>query len=717
MMEQKQAYINYKKFAVCYDCCGNTFSYFHTPEGKILEEGRLLGGFQKETGQLELDLNDYVFSTAENCQEMDGARLTVRYAGKEDPQKGIALIFTLSDTGVDCRMEGRGDLDWRFTGRLLWGENMQEDTFAMSLDRQGLDLRSALGPAASPVDDLLFNRKTDAALLFSRYHQLRLSFDWEANGYSMRSGTGGIDGIRGFFVSIQYDVYARKFHVPYRAVNKQNTFPHPPSGWMTWYAVQFDASEETVLANARFQKEHLAPFGADTVWVDWEWYHSSFQGVGPENIHVFAPDPARYPHGMAYVAEEIKKLGFIPAIWIGATNEPALNDELTENPELITVQRPSWCGQYFLDLSNPKFYQDYIPKVFHQLVDWGYQAIKWDCLPITLDYADLYHDRWYNPALTPEEALRQVVAKARECVGENFYLLSCAGTTVRDITFALDLFDAARIGGDIFKWQEFLEFCIERVLKFYQYHNVVHYNDPDNVVLREEFNTWDQAVSRISFVALLGLPVTFGDDLTQLPMDRVGLLKRALPPLDIHPMDIRETLFDHKLVKTNLSVCREFESWNIVNLFNAEEEAKECRLDLMDDLHLEAGEYHVYDYWNNQYCGCYSRALTVSLAPCASRVLAVHRALSHPQILSTSRHITQGGMELEQVRWDAQANVLSGSSAVVAGDRYDMVLSVPAGYRPAEAEHWEELCPGIWRVSHLPEESGSWQWSYAFTQE
>jgi hypothetical protein len=465
--------------------------------------------------------------------------------------------------------------------------------------------------------------------------------------YRFAISTEGNDYVRGFAVRVRTRVYEQKFGVRYRPINKHNTFPTPPAGWMTWYAVQFDAGEKTVHENAAWQAEHLRDFGATALWVDWEWFHSNLSGIGDPDTDTFHPDPRRYPQGLAPIAAAIEQLGLVPALWVGFTNDPTGNEMIRANPDMVLVQKPSWCGQFFLDPSHPKYLREYLPAAFSQLKQWGYKALKWDCLPITLQYLDRYHDGMANPVLTSEEALRGAFQAARDIVGPDFYMLSCSGHTSRDITMAADIFDAARIGGDIFQWDEYISQCIARVMKFYAFHNVMFYNDPDNVVLRPKFNTFDQAVSRLSFVALLGLPITLGDPLPELPADRVELLRRGLPPPDAHPMDIRETVHDYKVVKLNLAIATPFENWNVVDILNLTTGEADVRLDLQADLHLPAGSYHLYDFWENTYLGkCEATVpVTLQLRPFASRVLAVRPDLSRPQVLSTSRHLSQGAVD------------------------------------------------------------------------
>ena len=64
------------------------------------------------------------------------------------------------------------------------------------------------------------------------------------------------------------------------------------------------------------------------------------------------------------MADEIKKLGFIPALWIGATNDPTENEFIQQHPETVLVQKPQWCGQYFMDLTHPLYLEQFLPRVF-----------------------------------------------------------------------------------------------------------------------------------------------------------------------------------------------------------------------------------------------------------------------------------------------------------------------------------------------------------------
>jgi hypothetical protein len=721
--DEISAYANFRSFAVRYDMEKHCFSYWYAPannapSGCVVSDA-VIEDIYDTDGKSHISLSDYSKAVSAYRQGMDDTTLIITYSGGPRVLEELVITFVVSAKGIAFSAACWGTMDVRVSGKLHWGDDMEHDTFAVCLDRQKPDLRSALGPASSIIDNALFDRKSDRVLEFLAYGSLRIAFDWQDRGYRFLARTDGNDWTRGFTFTVCEHIYENRLSIPYRPINKKNTFPVPPCGWMTWYAVQFDASEKTVLENAHWQKEHLADFGATAAWVDWEWYHDHFGGIGREGVHSFSPDPLRYPHGLAYVAGEIKKLGLIPALWIGASNEPAMNAEMEKTPEMILVHRPSWCGQYFFDLSNDTYVNDYIPKVFGNIKEWGYSALKWDCNPTCIEYGDRYHDGMSKKEITTEHAWRRVIQKARDTVGENFYMLYCAGTGARDILGAADIFDAARIGGDIFRWSEFISQCVARVMKFYYCHNVLFYNDPDNVVIRPKFNNFEQALSRVSFISVLGLPVTLGDNLPDLPEERVELLRRIIPALDIHPMDIRETVHDYRTITVNLSIEKPFLQWNVVDILNLQEKDAGISLDIEEDLHLEAGSFLVYDFWNKRFIGESRKKIDVSLGPCASAVLAVHRKQHIPQFLSTSRHISQGAADLIDLSWDNDRLTLRGVSRVVKNDPYEIVLYMPQGWR-VSIEGNDTLSPNwetdgqICRLVYQLDKTGEFPWSVQF---
>ncbi|KPK48513.1 MAG: hypothetical protein AMK72_06755 [Planctomycetes bacterium SM23_25] len=99
-------------------------------------------------------------------------------------------------------------------------------------------------------------------------------------------------------------------------------------------------------------------------------------------------------------------------------------------------------------------------------------------------------------------------------------------------------------------------------------------------------------------------------------------------------------------------------------------------------------EYLVFEFWTQKFLGRSKGSFT---APAMDenngmQVFAIREARPHPWVLSTTRHISQGGASLLDERWDDGKKILSGKSAVVGGDPYVLTVHLPAGFRLAGAE-------------------------------
>jgi hypothetical protein len=713
-------YANYRRYWAAYEGQSRTFKLGWSGMGAFLENGTIRSILLPDKRSLSLE--EFKDSSARAEDIPDGRILHIRFTGGPEEVPELDLQFVLSARRIALEVRLKEDCAMAIEGALLWGDGMERSTFACRCDRKGGDLRLASGPAASRIDNCLFDRLTDRLLEVAGAAEFRMDFSWKEGRYRflMNSGSHLLTRRIGFVVHDRY--FENKFSVPYRPVRGETQFKTPPVGWMTWYALKFNVSEKSVLENAQWLSENLGAYGANCIWVDWEWYHSRIRSAGEHpDIDTFHPDPRRYPGGLKFLAEEIKRRGLVPAIWIGATNDPNRNGLLAAHPEWILAEQVEWCGRWWIDPSHPEVIASYIPSVFRQLMEWGFEAVKWDCLPISLEIADAQHGRFRRPEKSSEEALRDLIAAAREVLGPHRYMMSCSGHGLRDIGLAIDLFDGGRIGGDVFGWDEYVRNAVAPALKYLCFHNVLFYADLDNVVVRGEYNTIEQARSRVSFTGMSGTPVTLGDPLPELEAERIELLKRIIPVADIHPMDLDEHVQDLGTIVVNLLVAREFEQWNVVDVFNTTDGERTVAMDLAADLHLESGQrYLVFDFWAGRFLGAYDRMLHLKLPPFGSVLFSARRFTGVPQILSTSRHITQGAVDLRRVAWDGSGRTLTVESACVAHDPYAVHLYVPdpflptgvTGDCPAEIA---EVQGRVWTVKLSPAGTGIIHWEVRFS--
>lgn len=625
-----------------------------------------------------VDLGDTgIFTGFEDKRNNRGSiSRTLHYTGENPVLPEMDLVLSLTMQGFEVHVKSEKNCSVRFEGDLNWGDC--ENTYAAATNAKNGIFRSALGPAASKNDDMLFDRLTDHALIFQG--DTRITYDWEKKNYVFSATIGA----EGFCVADKENLLSGIYNITYKPVNRNSTFSAPPVGFMTWYSVKFDACEEVVLRNARWLSENLKDYGANCIWLDWEWCHKDMAGLRDDGASMLSPDKEKYPNGLDFVAAEIKKMGLTPCLWIGFVVESDKIDFIKNNPDVVLTENKQWCGTYFLDMSHPKYLNELLPAALSNVKSWGYEAVKFDCLPMSMTMHDRFHDQMYDPSLTTRQAYRNMIKKAREELGENFYMLFCSGAGDWCILAAPDMFDSARIGEDIFKWDSFLAEGVEKALRYYPLHNNVMYLDPDNVVMREEFSTPEQAASRIYFISMLGLPVTFGDEFRALDKQRLNFIKSCLPVLDIHPKDMEIQGLNGDLVKMNLAIAKPWEQYNVVNLFNASEESRTVSIDLKKELELDEGWYFVYDYVDHKLLTITDDSFTVELAPNTSKIFAVRKVLDRPQLLSTSRHISQGAAEIQDMVW--QSGTLTITSDLIANTPYSITVYVPDGYTPVDME-------------------------------
>ena len=250
---------------------------------------------------------------------------------------------------------------------------------------------------------------------------------------------------------------------------------------------------------------------------------------------------------------------------------------------------------------------------------------------------------------------------------------------------AFGLLDAMRIGPDNGPaWASLLRGPTYGS-RNYHLNGRIWWNDPDPVYVRASVPT-SYARLICSWATVTGQLTVSSDEFAKLPPDRLDLLKRTMPPhgLPARPVD----LFDRPLPRAwVVSDRRGPVRRDVVGLFNWD--PAPARIDEpLARLGLDSSrEYAAFDYWTNALLPPVNGRLQMSLAAPVSgegkeakptdaqnacAVLAVRELLDRPQAISTSRHLTQGLVDLGDEAWDAATSTLAGTSRVVGGDTYEL---------------------------------------------
>ena len=389
-----------------------------------------------------------------------------------------------------------------------------------------------------------------------------------------------------------------------------------------------------------------------------------------------------------------------------------------------------WSGTT-IDASSPDG-EAFLRERFKRIHDWGYRYIKVDGLHIGSPSHNIYVNRSYdgktfgdaeiyNKEMTFIEAYRHGLEILREENPDTF-ILGCSATQ-NMVSFApvFGLIDAMRVGPDNDgaikgKWAHTIRGA-DFAGNLWFLNNRVWYNDPDPFYARES-NPLNKARWMASWLAVSGAMNTTSMQYSKLAPERLDLIKRTLPAhnLNARPVDILES-------KKPAIWTVENERVHVVGLFNWDEK-KEAAFDYpLERMGLDASKsYDAFDFWENRYLGTIKGKLNTTLEGAHCQVLALRESVDHPQLLSTSRHITQGLIDVVSEDWNPSKRELSGTSELIANDPYEMRIVCPAGFQALEVATSDkaakistvEQADGLARVTITPSVTGKVKWGIKF---
>ncbi|MDQ2920981.1 MAG: NPCBM/NEW2 domain-containing protein [Acidobacteriota bacterium] len=487
------------------------------------------------------------------------------------------------------------------------------------------------------------------------------SFDPENDQVTLKDGT------------VIKNYYRDTLGVKYFKPVDKSVFSLPPSGWCTWYYYYQQINEKEVKQNARWIAENLKDYGAQYVQIDDGW-----QGTGRVSTRDWTNVSDKFPGGMSGLASYIKSLGLTPGIWLaphGQSNEALVK----KNPGIFLLKpdgasaSETWEGRFLVDPSTPES-QAYLKDLFTKLSGWGYEYFKIDGQPVVAEEYKIKKASMKNPSDDTTGLYRQTLESIRAAIGPNRYLLGCWGMPIEGV----GIMNGSRTGGDIvLGWKNGFMTALRATMQNYYLHNVAWYTDPDVMLVRSPL-TLDQARAWATLQGLTGQAVLGSDRMMDLSEERVELLRRVYPAVDIRPLDLFPSERNKRI--WDLKIKHLDRSYDVVGLFNFDEGRSEQISLNWRELGLpENTLVHVYDFWNKEYLGAWENGMTVDLAPTSTRVLTLLPSTNEIQLISTSRHITQGWIDLVALSHNDAAKSFTGKSNVIKDDPYELRFVFPRG--------------------------------------
>jgi hypothetical protein len=547
-----------------------------------------------------------------------------------------------------------------------------------------------MGDSTSGLCDALYVPSEDLALRFEG-GAVRLRIEGKGAGRRLAVSCGGPLTVTRYVDYLRVHRGLRWF----RPMDR-NRFATPPAGWCSWYYYYLGINETEMARNTDWLAEHLKPFGCEWVQLDDGW-----QGEGTGyglNRDFRRVCEAKFPGGMRKVARHIRSRGMRAGIWcipfyqsdpelekklpgVYVRNEDGSSPGERSQPDYMPWMQPEheryvdWSGRYVIDPTSAGG-REYIEELGRRLCrEWGYDYVKIDAQGGMPGMYRNVRTRLSDPSVSGDRAYREALAAFRKGMGSGRFLLNCGGgwDSVR-------LCDGIRIGGDVqANWHGVME-ARNCTLRWLWLNTLAFYTDPDVVCVRPPLSR-DQAETWALLVGITGQLLMASDKMYELGEDRIEILRRVFPVADIHPMDLypqpaeaAPSVFDLKVAKPRVG------AWDVVALFNWSEKDGKTVDVTPAKLGLGEGPWLVADARAGIVVSRGDGRVSMKLAPASSALLVWHRLEDRPQFIGTNRHITQGAVDVDVVRWDARTRTLSGTSRVVGGDEYRLRIAVPPGW-------------------------------------
>jgi hypothetical protein len=465
---------------------------------------------------------------------------------------------------------------------------------------------------------------------------------------------------------------------------------HPARpGYCTWYMEKFGmASDEKHLAElSAYAAKNLKPFGFDFIQVDDGWQLGE-GGNGPAKVFADYNPNGPYPSGMKATADNVKSLGLTPGIWFmpfaGKCMDPFFKDHqdwFVKTPDGKPYDT-EWGGTC-MDMTNPaarEYLRSVVQRISHE---WGYQLFKMDGFWTGSATKQMYVNNGYkddgigdavflNPDKTNIEALRDGVRLVREAAGPDvFFLGCCVSQNMRSFGGSFGLLDAMRVGPDTSGDIGSLD-----ASRLWFLNGKVWWNDPDCVNVCNGTPP-DRARLNATFTSIAGNLFYNSNWMPDFPVERLDILRRCMTPhgLRSRPVDV----FENEPARIWHLADPRGGRRDVVALYNWGGQTETVAASAMRIGLPPAKQYVAFDFWANKFVPPFEGDVRATLLPGSCRVLAIRPVSDHPQLLGTSRHVTQGIVDVTGETWNATSLTLAATSKVVANDSYELRIVTPVG--------------------------------------
>ena len=400
------------------------------------------------------------------------------------------------------------------------------------------------------------------------------------------------------------------------------------------------------------------------------------------------------PKGYTHLAKMITDAGLIAGVWYPTYWASTGSEIFKEHPEWFALNKDGSIYKntnefqnrsrldephvfVIFDSSLPEV-QDYFEKVARMWRERGFRYVTNDFLA-----SATHPPRYHDPTFTKAEVLRKGMEVVRRGLGDDVFYRTIGGS----FGTCMGLSNDVRISGDSHGDKPF---AYHRTGAVWFYNHRVWFNDPSAIVFMRYGEvkdiTWN--TMWVSWIALAGTVMTYGEVLDELPEKYINVYKRVFPPLNIpgRPLDLWE---NDPYLLWGIVPGEADGSYELFGIFDLDGKGKrhvELNLDEIsarsrgwDKPKKAPREYLLWDFWQQKLVKGDGAKLRIPMPSKSCRLFALRAKLARPQLLGTSGHFTQGSLETKDIRWDGNKSILSGKVHGNGSEETTLFFHVPDG--------------------------------------
>lgn len=475
-----------------------------------------------------------------------------------------------------------------------------------------------------------------------------------------------------------------------------------PCGWISWYGYRLTMTEDTILENAEVIARHFRKYGVRIIQPDHGWQYRDICGHWVTN--------EKFPHGMPWLSQRLAEMGFELGLWAAPSVVSEFAPLAQEHPEalirdaqgqpIVRFERWTWPPHgrcYLIDPWAPAG-ESFLREFARLMHSYGVTYLKADFI-----------SNW-NGART----LRRGMGILREALGPQVILRPCSTALNTNLGICNEIGIARDIGNASGRWEHMRVETLELASKWFM-HRRFWLNNPDSLIVGDAGESVGEAIGRVTLHALTGGVMFLADRMPELAAqpERLRLVPLVLPSSDrpARPVDLFRIGVDGRDYPRlwHLHADTGWGEWEVLGIFNWSEEPLTETVRLAD-LGLQTGEeYLVWDFWRGELAGRFSADFEVAVPAGSARCLRIMRVPERPAVLATRMHVTQGLVDLPEVRWDEAAGTLSGVAARAPEESGTVLVYLPPGWALAADDAAEMVAPCVARVHiDFTEERAPW---------